>query len=221
MHIKRYLKKNLFCTYFQLKGIGPFFLAPLIGLYILTPCSNYITWQFYREPGPLYTNILKECQFFFPLLSVWYLFFVLEHYVEEPGHELLYVGGRNKLPGMFLLYGVFLLLMLPLFFVYTRIFPELWWLYLKIAVVNLFYFAMVYLAAFLSGKITVSVLLALSYTIYVIAEESIGRTGVSYYRNQVASGWDLLWEMKGMLLLTVLFFIAGSICNYLYPERSR
>lgn len=221
MYIKRYLEKQLRNTYWQLKGIGIFNLIPLIGLYILIPISNVITYQFYQEPEYLYVNIVKECQFFCPLLSIWWIFFILEHFIEEPGNELLFVDGRNKMVHALIPYVGFIVLMLPLFIVYTRIFPDLWWLYLKLGIVNLLYLSIAYFTAFLSGKITISVIITLCYTIDAILEDTMEAEGISYYNSRVMTGWALFDEMKFFLLVIVVFLIAGSICNYYFPQRSR
>lgn len=221
MRVKEYWIKLLRNMYFQLKGIGIFVLVPPVGLYLLVPLSNWITYEFYKDMDMLYMNILKECQFFLPLLSVWYILFMLEHYAEEPGHELLYVGGWNKLCQLLLPYVGFLLLMLPLFIVYTLLFPELWWLYLKLAIIQFLYLAAVYLLAFIAGKIVFCVMAVLCYTIYVIMGDTMGIGAISYLRLQLAMGWDLWGELKGFLLAGVLLLGAGLLCNYYFPERNR
>lgn len=221
MCVKEYWIRLFRNMYFQLKGIGIFVLVPPIGLYLLVPLSNWITYRFYQDLNMLYTNILKECQFYLPLLSVWYILFLLEHLVEEPGHELLYVKGWNKLPQLLFPYGGFLLLMLPLFAVYTRLFPELWWLYLKLAVIQFLYLAVAYVLAFFSGKIVFCVMAVLCYTIYVIMGDTMGIGVFSYLRLQQAEGLALLSELKGFLIAAGLLLGAGIACNYYFPERNR
>lgn len=221
MRVKEYWITLVRNMYFQLKGIGIFVLVPLIGLYFLIPLSNWLTYQFYRDVDILYMSILKECQFYIPLLSVWYLLFLLEHLVEEPGHELLYVGGWNKLPQLLLPYGGFLVLMLPLFAVYTWLFPNLWWLYLKLAVIQFLYLAAVYMLAYSSGKIVFCVMGVLCYTIYVIMGDTMGIGVFSYLRLQQAEGLALLMELKGFLAAGGLLLGAGLIWNYYFPERNR
>lgn len=212
--------KNMRNIYFQLKGIGLFVFIPIIGLYLLIPTVNYIVFWFYHDWDLLYDSILKECQYFIPLLSVWWSFFLLEHYVEEPGHELLYIDRRNKWFTLFLLYIGYLILMLPLFFVYTGLFPELWWLFLKLGIINLLYLAIAYATAFLTGKIVISVLGLLLYSIYVIAEES-NFLGISYYNSLILTNGEFLHEMQGFVIATIIFFIAGVIGNHMFPERNR
>lgn len=220
MRIKRHIIKNLRNTYFQLKGAGLFVFVPIIIMYVFVPLTNYMCWQFYKDTDLLYLSVLRELQFCFPISSVWNTFFLLEHYVEESGHDLLYIGKRNKFGGLLLVYVIFMIIMVPLFVVYTRIFPDLWWLYLKLGIVSMFFLSMIYLAAFVSGKIVLSVISALSYTIYVIAEISVGMMDISYYAVQVSHGWNLLHEMQGMIIVTILLLAAGCFFNHIFPERS-
>lgn len=221
MRVKEYWIRLVRNMYFQLKGIGICVLVPPVGLYLLTPLSNWITYQVYQDMNLLYVNILKECQFYLPLLSVWYGLFILEHLVEEPGHELFYVGGWNKFFQLFLPYAGFLILMLPLFVVYTRLFPDLWWLYLKLAVIQFLYLTAVYLLAFISGKIVFCVMTVLCYTIYIIMGDTMGIGVLSYLRLQQAAGVALLSELKGFLIAAVVLLGAGLLCNYYFPERNR
>lgn len=221
MRIKEYCLILFRNMYFQLKGIGIFVLIPPAGLYILVPLSNWVTYQIYQDMDMLYTNILKECQFYLPLLSAWYLLFLLEHLVEEPGHELLYVGGWNKLPQLLLPYLGFLILMLPLFVVYTRLFPEFWWLYLKLALIQFLYLAAVYALAFCSGKIVFCVMAVLCYTIYVIMGDAMGIGILSYLRLQLSTGLELLSELTGFLIAALVLLGTGLACNYYFPERNR
>lgn len=207
--------------YFQLKGIGIFALIPLIGIYVLLPLSNWVVYLFYQDMDMLYTNIVKECQLFLPMLSVWYLLFILEHLVEEPGHELLYVGGWNKLYQLLFPYAAFLLLMLPLFFAYTYLFSKLWWLYIKLAVIQFLYLSVVYVLAFLSGKIIFCIMVVLCYGIYVIMSDSIGTEFLSYLRLELATGLELFSELKVELVISVLLLGVGVLCNYYFPKRNR
>lgn len=221
MCFKRNLSKEIRNVRYQLKGIGGFILIPIVGLYILTPLSNIIVYLAYQDMDLLYDNILKESQFFFPLLSVWYTFFILQHCIEEPGHDLLYIHNRNKLFNILLPFMIYLVMLIPLFIVYTNLFPILWWLYIKIAVICLFYQSVTYVLAFLCGKISLSIIAILLYTIYVIASIDYTFFNISYYSVEVLPGFALLNEMKFYILMTILLFFCGSICNYYYPERNR
>lgn len=217
MYIKKYMIKP-FCTlYFQLKGIHLFAAIPILGLYLILPISHYIAYHFYQNMDMLYMNIINECQYLCPILSVWWIFFVLEHYVEEDGHELLYIGRRNKVVSLILLYILFLLLMIPLFVVYTSFFSDLWWLYAKLIIIQWLYMTILYCGSFLIGKINIPVIITLLYTICAI----MGAGGISYYQPIVSSGIEFVQEMRGFLLAGILLMATGCICNHFFPEHNR
>lgn len=223
MCVAGYLRKCIRGLWFQLKGISVFALVPILGLYGLLPFMNYLAYRFQSVPSVgenmLYDNILRMSQYFVPLLSVWWILFVLEHYVEEPSHELLYLDYRLKLGELLLLYAGFLMLMVPLFVVYTRIFPTFWWLFLKLAVLNLFYLASAYCTAYISGKLLPAILLVLFYTLYVIAESSTGFTEHHLLPLEEMIGPKFLEGMAAYILLDLVLLMIGGIANYFYPER--
>lgn len=94
------------------------FWLPLIILNFVIPLINYHTYQnYYPEhvsaiPGDLHEVMLIAA----PLLSVWWLLFVMREYIEGEGCEVLYVcRARNKLPEAF---GVFLMYLADICIVY-------------------------------------------------------------------------------------------------------
>lgn len=219
MYIKKYIVKNIRNIYWQLKGIGVFKLVPVLGLYVLLPLTNLLSYRINADMDYLYTNIVKECQIICPILSVWCIIFLLEHCIEEPGYELLYIGQRNKLFELLLCYFAFVILMLPLFFVYTRMFSDLWWLYLKLCIIQLLYLALAYFMAFLCRKITVSVLLVICYSISAVMTATVDVQGISYYCVIVAQGKEMLQELIPFAAATVVLLIGGCVCNYYFPQR--
>lgn len=219
MHIKRNIARNLKNIYWQLKGIGIFNLAPVLGLYVLIPLANLAAYGMRHDMDYLYVNIVKQCQIFCPILSVWYVIFVLEHCIEEPGNELLYIRHRNKLPELLLCYLAFQILLLPLFAVYTGMFPDLWWLYLKLCVIQLLYLGLAYFTAFLCRKITISVLAVLCYSISTVMAATVEVQGISYYKVIVNQGTDLVRELIPFALAAGVMLIGGCICNYYFPMR--
>lgn len=218
MRIKKYLDKCIRGLYYQLKGIGMFALVPVFVLYILLPVMNIFAYHFQGSGNieQLYDNILRMGQYFIPLMSVWWLLFVLEHYIEEPMHELLYLDYRVKLGEFLLLYFSFLVLMIPPFLIYTRIFPVLWWLFLKLAIMNLFYFASAYGTSYFLGKIIPGVILVIFYTIYVIAA---GRQEGALFMLSLLTGQELWQAMWGYLLAALLLLLLGGISNYYFIEK--
>lgn len=221
MCVKRYLEKSIWNLYFRLKGMGIMSFIPVFGLYGLIPVLNVLAYYFKNDKNMLYDNIVRMSQYLIPLFSVWIILFILEHCIEEPMHELLYMNNRIKLWELLLLYIGFCVLMLPLFVVYTRLFPELWWLYLKILVLNLFYLSSAYAVSYLFGKMIPAAVLVLYYTVYAVMESTTGLTGTNLFPLEVYTELEFMQWMRGYLILTMILLAVGVGFNYYYPERNR
>ncbi len=219
MRIKRDIVRNLKNIYWQLKGIGIFNLVPVLGLYVGIPLANLMAYSINHDMDYLYVNIVKQCQIFCPILSAWYVIFVLEHCIEEAGSELLYIRHRNKLPELLLCYLLFQILLLPLFVIYTGMFPDLWWLYLKLSVIQLLYLGLAYATAFLWRKITISTLIIVCYSISTVMAATVEVQGISYYRVIVNQGIDMVRELAPFALAAGVMLIGGCVCNYYFPQR--
>ena len=219
MRIKRNIARNLKNIYWQLKGIGIFNLVPVLGLYVGIPLANLMAYSINHDMDYLYVNIVKQCQIFCPILSAWYVIFVLEHCIEEAGSELLYIRHRNKLPELLLCYLLFQILLLPLFVIYTGMFPDLWWLYLKLSVIQLLYLGLAYATAFLWRKITISTLIIVCYSISTVMAATVEVQGISYYRVIVNQGIDMVRELAPFALAAGVMLIGGCVCNYYFPQR--
>lgn len=219
MRIKRDIVRNLKNIYWQLKGIWIFNLVPVLGLYVGIPLANLMAYSINHDMDYLYVNIVKQCQIFCPILSAWYVIFVLEHCIEEAGSELLYIRHRNKLPELLLCYLLFQILLLPLFVIYTGMFPDLWWLYLKLSVIQLLYLGLAYATAFLWRKITISTLIIVCYSISTVMAATVEVQGISYYRVIVNQGIDMVRELAPFALAAGVMLIGGCVCNYYFPQR--
>lgn len=226
MYIKRNLIRAIRNLCFQIKGIGVFIFIPILGLYVFMPVKLQVEYIAYERLSMVYDLILKDTQFFIPLLSVWYTIFILHYCLEEPGHDLLYIRKRSKLLNVLIIYMIYLIMLLPLFAIYSRFFPEMWWLYIKIAIICLFYQSIVYFFSFLCGKIEPAIIVILLYTIYVIATEGYLDTShlnfnLSYFGEEVLKGIYLLCDIKYFMIAIAVLLVGGSICNYYYPERNQ
>lgn len=213
---RKSIRKHIVSGYYQMKGIGYFVLIPMTVLYLLIPLSNYAVYHFWGDLDMLYSNIIMVCQYMCPIFSVWYVFFILYHYVEVPGNEIFYVEGKNKISELIFPYTLYLILMLPLFVIYTRLFSDLWWLYFKLCIVNLLYVAITYSITFLTKKILLSVIVILLYTMLVIAENTFGWEMISYYNAFLYTGLALCKELLPLFIASLLLFAVGSIGNHYY-----
>lgn len=222
MYLKRNLMYSIRSLGFQLKGIGVFIWVPLLVMYVIFPSIHIIAYQMpiienTTAESQLYDSILRMTQYFIPLLSVWWPIFVLEHNIEEPMHELLYLKSRIKLGNLMLLYIGFLICMVPLFLVYTRFFPSFWWLFLKLAILNFFYLASVYAVAYLFEKIIFAAGLVFFYTIFVITQSM---TKTILLDLILMKGRELFEGMWGFIVVALVLLCIGGIANYYFPEKN-
>lgn len=213
MIIIKELRKNMINSFYQLKGIGCFAWLPFIVLYLIMPLSHYVVYCFYQDIDELYQQIITDCQLYYPLISVWYVLFVLYHYVEEQGNEILYIEKKSKLLSIMFLYLAYILIMLPLFIIYTQFFSDLWWLYLKICVVSLLYVAIVYATSFLSKKIVVGVVVVLLYTLMTIMEYITDKNNMGYYSGNLRVQTECVKEVAPIFIYASVCLLIGNISN--------
>lgn len=213
MRIMKQLRKNSINSFYQLKGIGVFAWIPLIVLYVMVPLVYYLIYYLDQDMEVLRDHIITNCQLYYPLLSVWHVWFVLYHYVEEPGNEILYVKGKSKLASILFFYFVYIVMLLPLFIVFTRLFSDLWWLNLKICVVSLLYVAVTYTISFLTKKIVVSVVVILLYTLLTILEYKTGKNNIGYYSDVIFVQKDCVKELVPIFIYAMLGLMTGKISN--------
>lgn len=205
--------------YYQMKGISHFVWIPPIILYILLPAVHYMDYLNNNDMDEVYGNILKNAQYFIPLLSVWYVLFLLYHLVEQPGCELLYVTETIKLHHITLLYLFYNVLMLPLFIGYTYWFPEFWWLYIKLCVINLMYTLFAYTLTYMLRRIIPAILWLLFYSSIGLWSYSDGMGIISYYTFDLNVGWMLFKELVPFVIAIIILLIGGVIANYDYTQK--
>jgi hypothetical protein len=206
-------------SYYQIKGIGYLAWVPVVVLYIILPATNYAVYSYGHSVDELYINILENSQYICPLFSVWYVLFVLYHFIEQPGCDVLYVNRINKLPDLIFPYLFYILLMLPLFFLYGGIFPEIWWLYLKLCIVNLLYLAAVYAASYLFKTIIPAIVLVLLYSVFVFFEGTNETSSLTYFSGQIHRGTNMLIELIPVFVMLAVFFVAGVFANRRFIGR--
>ncbi len=213
MRMLKQLRKNSRNSFYQLKGIGFFAWIPLIVLYVMAPLTYCISYYLNQDIEELCDLIITNCQLYYPLLSVWYVWFVLYHYVEEPGNEVLYVKGKSKLSSILFFYFVFILMLLPLFIAFTYFSSDLWWLYLKICVVSLLYVGVTYAISFLTKKIVVSVVVILLYTLLTILEYKTGKNNIGYYTENIFMRMECVKELLPVFVYAIFSLVVGNISN--------
>ncbi|MCM1498309.1 MAG: hypothetical protein NC124_07550 [Clostridium sp.] len=217
------MKNRVKGIYYQLKGISHFVWIPFLVLYILLPAVHYAVYLPEKDMDAVYRNILNNAQYIIPLFSIWHILFVLYHLIEQPGSELLYVTETCKLQSIVLLYLLYMILMLPLFAGYTYFFPEFWWLYAKLSIVNLMYAMFVYAAGYVFRRIIPGILVALFYTSIGFWGDTKGLGMISYYSYELQTGRELFRQMVPVIMITVVFIIVGLLANnrFFYHHSTR
>lgn len=206
-------------VYYQMKGISYFVWIPPIVLYILLPAVHYMVYLKSNDMSEVYSNILKNAQYFIPLLSVWLILFVLYHFVEQSGCELLYVTETIKMHYIILVSLLFDILMLPLFVGYTYFFPEYWWLYIKLCVINLMYASFAYVLTYVLQRIIPTILWLLFYSSIGLWGDSNGIGIISYYTFDLMVGRMLFDELIPFMFTTIIAFFWGGIANYRFSQK--
>lgn len=206
-------------SYYQIKGIHYFAWIPMLVLYIVIPIGNYAVYCYKNNLDMVYGNILETCQYICPIFSIWYILFLLYHYIEQPGCEILYLNRICKLPDLMIPYIFYAVLMLPLFMVYTYMFSEFWWLYIKLCVVNMLYMGMVYAVCYIFKRITAGMIAILIYSVFVFMEGTNGREGISYFSGELHTGFAMLRELLPVMTESVVLFGIGLLANYFFVRK--
>lgn len=171
------------------------------------------------DMNEVYGNILKNAQYFVPLLSVWFILFVLYHFVEQPGCELLYVTGTIKMHYIILLSLLYDIMLLPLFIGYTYCFPEFWWLYVKLCVINLMYAMFAYVLTYQLRRIIPAILWLLFYSAIGLWGDFDGIGVIRYYAFDLNVGQKLFDELMPFVIATIIALVWGVMANYSFSKK--
>ena len=117
------MKSAIMKSYYRIKGIGIFALIPVIILYILIPGISYSVYLTNQDMEEVYTYFVENSQYICPLFSVWLLFFILYHLVEQPGCEILYVDGIYKWSELFIPYILYASIVYAFSYLFRKIIP--------------------------------------------------------------------------------------------------
>lgn len=213
------MKKAIINSYYQIKGIGAFCWIPVFVLYILIPCASYCVYSNFQDKDELYEFFVEMSQYVCPIVSVWFLFFILYHFIEQPGCEVLYVDGIYKLPELLFPYILYAVLMLPLFGVYGWLFSNLWWLYLKLCVVDMLYAGIVYAASYFFRKIIPGIIVVLLYSVLVFMEGNGSAGSFTYFSGEVNTGYALIMELFPVLIMSGILFLIGIVANKRFVRK--
>lgn len=194
------VKFQLEHLFLQLKGVGKLYFVPIIVLYILLP---FILWADYSASGNSIDRIfVAQCNFFMPILSVWWVFLVMKEYVEGEGKEVLYLNEHSKFKEVIILYVYYVIHLLfffgvALFFIPNVVFA----LFLQIILASFFYCGLGYLFLYLTQNISIAFLPLICYSIYC---SNSGVLSVAFLNRSI------YWEYP--IKYTIEMIVAGCIC---------
>ena len=213
MKLGQWIYKNLKNGYFRMKGMGIFALVPIIILYVCIPLINYAAYQYFENPDVLYDNVITMGRYMIPICSVWYILFTLYHFIEEPGNEMLYLEKKGKLIDLVFPYFAYEVLLLPLFLIYTQFFPELWFFFLQLCMIDLTLLAFCYCTAFLANTISVGAIGVLVYMVFDWMMNNNNSRIFIYKEAAETPGLFMKGEILPYLLVTFCFCVVGMIGN--------
>lgn len=204
--------------YYQLKGISLFVWLPFIVLYVVLPISHVRLYHICGNPIIVYYSIIEDMEFIVPLLSVWYVIFVLHHLVEQKGYELLYLEDKIKWKEMLLVYALFAVMLFVVFWGYTYFFPQLWLLYLKLLVVDLVYTCFTYASTYVTRKIILAIVCVLLYTSLSMFGNSDIFGLILYTNTEVC--WDKIYcgQLLVYLFVSIIFAVIGVYANHRFAK---
>lgn len=198
----------------HLKNLRALALAPPLVLNVLLPFVSYL---FYRQEGlgsALYFHVLEFVQYLVPFFSIWWVLFTLREYVEADGNELLFVSrSRGKLPDMLALFALYQLNAALLLCLGGAVLPGMQLEFFRLLCVSVFYFGLVYLLAFLTGSIILTLLAALAYTLLALLAQDAGGLFLQYIRTSPLTLPLLLETYLPLLALGLLLAGAGAAVN--------
>ncbi len=215
MHYKRIITLYIQRMCLHLKSIGALFWVPIFILNLLVPLLNYLTYSKHAVGEELYTEILKNCLWYYPFFSNWWPLFLMKEYLETDGNELLFVySGKNKLIDLSSVFLLSIINVLLWFIPYTVLFPMMKYELLRVLTICFLYFSFSYFLTFLSRSILIPLMILLLYNLGAILYAGTTVTIPVFYINYETFTPILYLEQYFPFLLAAFYFLAmGIILN--------
>lgn len=142
-----FLKK----TAYDLKNIRWFALVPLVVVWAVLP---FINWYMISRFPPELTlaNTLSQAQIFMPIMAAFPIIFMLRAYIENDGHEVLYIFSSVKRTGflsILCVYALYALVLAPVFAWYFSVYGPLWYELFRTLVQAFFFVSFAYFLVYL------------------------------------------------------------------------
>ena len=215
-----FLKK----TALDIKNIRWFALVPPAVIWVVLP---FINWYMISRFPPEMTiaNTLSQAQIFMPIMAAFPVIFILRSYIENDGHEVLYIFRSVKNTGFLTIlcvYVLYVLVLAPVFVWYFFIYGPLWYELFRTLVQALFFASLAYLLAYLVRSTLIAFMGTIIFgAIMLFAVQAEGGGVFSKY-GLFAAITDLNPQPyvpeKYLVILgiSILLFLAGMIFNRRY-----
>lgn len=216
-----FLKK----TALDIKNIRWFALVPLAVVWVVLP---FINWYMISRFPPELTlaNTLSQAQIFMPIMAAFPIIFILRAYIENDGHEVLYIFDSVKNTGflsILCVYVLYALVLTPVFVWYFSVYGPLWYELFRTLVQAFFFVSFAYFLVYLVRSTLISFMGTIIFgSMMLFAAQSDGAGGIFSRIGLFAAITDLNpqpYEPEKYLIIlgvSVLLFAAGILLNRRY-----
>lgn len=211
-------KSRLMVTYYRLKGIGIFAYIPFIVVFLLVPLTNYAVYTHFKDYDMLYQNIITVSQNIIAFFSAWNSIFILYHFVEQPGNEVLYLEGRNRFFDIVIPFLIYIVSLLPLFVVYNFIFCSMWLYFVKICLLSFVVLMIVYVFTYLFHSISPAFICIMGISVLGIIMQGLFVNRIDYREKIIDIREYLLFEIGPFAILAFVLLLIGRTANRSYTK---
>lgn len=209
---------------YDLKSIRWFALVPLAVIWVVLP---FINWYMISRFPPEFTlaNTLSQAQIFMPIMAAFPVIFVLRAYIENDGHEVLYIFSNVKRTGFLTIlcvYVLYVLVLAPVFIWYFSIYGPLWYELFRTLVQAFFFASFSYALVYLVRSTLISFMGTILVGSVMLFAAQDGNGGFLSKFGLFAAITDLNPQpyepAKYLVVLgvSILLFVAGIILNRRY-----
>lgn len=198
----------------NLRKMGVLYFVPHFFLYVLIPLLG-IGYILYHGNGENARGLVFfDIQKFIPFLSVWWILFGLDDYVEGSSSEILRVYKRSLLSEFWLMFGWYIL-HVTLLFLILGIFLESYWMDLPLIIIQCSAFASIaFFLLCVSRTLLISFLSVLLYEIFSMLSNFGMFTWINMFSlTRVSALSDLLHPYVLIFAVSIVLPFLGNMIN--------
>jgi hypothetical protein len=201
-----------------LRSLGAIFFIPILVNDILIPVLVAMSYMHYGADEHTFTTIVDNVQVFSPFLSTLWIYIHLIKYIDAKGNEMFYLCDRIKAKEILFLYLFYTVTNTLPFFWYVRLYAELGWEWLHLAIVFFFMAGLAYFMSYLFKSIALAIIPALCYAFLAVAGNGSKPAVWSFYEGNGMPPAMLGTKYVWFVVVGVLFFAAGLALNKIYTD---